>query len=71
MLLGQVCITKLGNLESKKGRIIIIINFRIFLNKSVFVSNIHVLKYFSSLLSVHILKNKETLMAGELDSILL
>ncbi len=66
MLLGQVCITKLGNLESKKGRIIIIIiiNFRIFLNKSVFVSNIHVLKYFSSLLSVHILKNKETLMAG-------
>lgn len=62
MLLGQVCITKIGKLESEKGQIII--NFRIFLNKSVFVSNIHVLKNFSSLLSVPTLKNKETLMAG-------
>jgi hypothetical protein len=61
MLLGQVCITKLGNLESKKGRIIIIIiNFRIFLNKSVFVSNIHVKIFFFIIISSYLEKQRDS-----------
>lgn len=63
MLLGPDYIIGAKVLRSKNAELLLLI-FRILINKLLFVSNVYVLENFSSLLISFYLKKKETPMVG-------